>query len=567
MSVSNLAIFTNFKSVDFLTTRFSRRQVTEIWDANLHSGAVTPFACPVEICDDETDNQYFYSTTDCICNTTSDEIIPAFCESEAFTLVDGVIYQTNECGEPYCKAGVPIPNAPIAGEDCSGCGSASTSYVVTFTSRNMSGQLIEGSPSEPSNQVTYNPSSPNNTVTLPEVPTGWCIVAINIYRVESQFEDGSGEAPIIGSEYLLVGTVGINTVNFTDNTVNPTIPLLTNDPLVFPAPENLVSITRTEDGIVVADTNRLYISMSGQPQFSYEGVVNIDDTIVHIESIGNVIFVFTDNFPVRVNYQHSQGGISVDRTTVYRKLPLKSKKGISVYGGRVFFPSEYSMYWWDISGYGADIRSAINPLLTPEQWKMVGPDTVVGTAYEYGYMLSSSELGHSIMFEFSGDGVDTRVLDSVMPISYINADLMGLTQEGHIIYREDGKVYLWDWREQIFCDKELHDSEQRKKCSECCPYKIKVYFDCEGKNRFKVARIEFDERSGFELGVGFRQEHFGKEELISQHSVKNSRGFGLPNFSSSQTVSLTVEGCATMSEIRLATAYADLVSRDRANYG
>ena len=59
---------------------------------------------------------------------------------------------------------------------------------------------------------------------IPDVTVTWsapdvgdhCVVAINLYRVESEFEDGSTNMPIEGAEWVLVGTFDPTSGVFTD---------------------------------------------------------------------------------------------------------------------------------------------------------------------------------------------------------------------------------------------------------------------------------------------------------------------------------------------------------------
>jgi hypothetical protein len=500
--------------------------------------------------------------------------VQGYCPKQHFFIQDGRMRQATEdelcAGENGCLAGVPQPDTPTATAECAGCDRVGMAWLYTYVSRH-GGVQVEGPPSNPSAVVTASGQTPNATLTFGETPTGYCISTIRIYRVESKFEDGESEMPIVGSEFVLVEEVHEGTRTYVDevNSMNTGYPLTTHDPKNYPAPEAQF-ITRTEDSVVVADKHRVYISTAGQPQFGTEGVVNVEDEIRCIQSIGNTIFVLTDNYPVKIKYRITEGMLSIKRETIHRRLPLSSYKSVSTYGSRVYFASEYSLYSWDIGGYGSDVRSTLNELMTPHQWKMIDPNTVIGTAYEYGYIFSSSTIDYSIMLEFGGDGTDTRLNTSLMPISYINPDVFGLDYDGHIIYREGNRMFRWDYREQSFCDdQDIQDSDKRKMCDECCPYTIHLYADSEGKNHFRVMRVEWDECSAYSLELSFRQEHFCKvDDLVTQEEplkILSSRGFNIPYFVSAQAHSARIQGCGTIHEVRFATAYADLVNEGTNN--
>ena len=568
--MSNLAVFNNFKSVSLLKSRFARRGAFEVWDANLHDSGIRPFKCPEKICDGSAGMNSIYPLRECECLGFESVVEPiqGFCPDQHFHVISGRLVQntTNGFCAPSggCLAGSPQPQPVSITGDCSkdDCDIVGFRYVITYVTTH-AGVQVESSPSPPSNVLPANAENPAIVLSLPPLPNGFCITNTRIYRTEAKFNDAEGGISPDGSEYLLVATIPSMQFVFVDNVppCDSAYPLTTHNPKVFPAPENIKFLARTEDGIAVADLNRVYISMAGQPMFSMEGVVNIENEIRCIQAIGNNILVLTDKFPVTISYSVSQGMTSISRKTIRRHLPLTSYKSVSTYGDNVFFASEYSLYTWSAS----KVRSRISPLLTPEQYKMLDPSSIVGTAYEFGYMLTTKELGHSIMLELEGDDIESRVVNSMMPISYINADTMSLDHDGHIIYTEGNSTYRWDYREQIFCKKELQDSDERSMCVDCCPYRFRFFYDNEGKNHFAVARIEFDERSGFSVMANFRNEHFGGTENSVDIEVVSSRGFAIPRFLSTQGKSVQVSGCATITEIRMATAYADLVSRETNN--
>lgn len=576
--MSQLAIFRNFEALSLLRSRYARQGEFEMWDANLTEDSIRPFKCPEIICDGVPETNVLYPLRDCECLGFMEEVPPVkgFCPQQHFHIMQGVLRQSTEeelcAGNVGCFAGSPPPQTtPLAltgncdNEDCSTFGVA---YLITYVTEH-SGIEVESAPSEPSPVYNSSGDSPALNLSWGAAPTGYCITKVRLYRVEVKFEDARSEMPIIGGEWVSVAELPVGTTSYTDDnaTADTGYPLTTHDPKPFPAPSGLIGLARTEDGIAVATNNRVFISVPGQPQFTVEGIVNIDDEIKAIVAVGNIIGVFTNHKLYKLKYRITEGLMSVQRETIHRKLPLKSLKSLSVYGTEAFFASEYSLYSWNLAGgYGADVKSELNQLLTPEQWKMTDPDTVVGVAHEYGYLLTSKALCHSIMFKFGDDGTDTRTQQSQMPISYIDADVMGLDEDGHIVYRQGDKTYRWDYREQVFCDrKAIQDSGAREMCTECCPYKVKFYYDSEGKNHFRVARIEWDERSDYSLDVTMREEHFGSVTYVENIKVLSSRGFNIPKFTSAQAHSMEIVGCAAITEIRFATSFADLVSRNQAD--
>lgn len=586
--MSAIAIYNNFKGVDFLKNRFTRTNAMDLWDANIHTNAVLPYKCPEKLCYDVPDHASLYPLRECEC-LGMDNINPpvkGFGYDQHFFIRNGRLYQsvtTTICDrDADCLAGAPIPKTPSIDEECddSVCSIAASSYVITTVTQH-AGIDVESSPSPRSSVIRH---SEGFTPTLRwKAPVGgYCITRFKIYRSENHFEDAEGEMPVHGSEWLLIEDMDVSSYHYdeieqefvytdTKGSHNSEYPLLTHDPMLFPAPSDLSFLQRTEDGLVVANEHQLFISIAGQPLFTYEGIVSIEDKIRGIFANGNTIMVLTDKFPVLVQYSHTENILSVERTTVYRHLPLIDYRAASLYNGVLFFPSEYSFYRWDLSGYGANIISNIHELLTPEQWKTIKKAGVCGTAVENGYFMSSKALNHSLFFYFEDNGVGTRPVKYIMPISFIHAYLVSKDYDGHIIFKELDEIrngvkiwsiYRWDFRDDSFCFNNIHDHEQRPMCEKCQPWRISLRYNSTGKDKFRVMRVEFDERTGEYIDLSFFEEYNGKFEPVVQNiKVISSKGFNIPKYTSTQYHVALLEGYAAMFEVRFATSYAELVSR------
>jgi len=571
--MSYLKIFNQFKPVNYLQSFFSRQDEQEMWDTNTHGGSLKPFQCPEELCANTPQYESLYPLDQCECLGLNDVSggVHGFDNQQHFLLSGGnlvVSSETSLCAGVIDQlAGAPSPEKPSFTTptcDESWCGVQGLSYVVTNVSVHL-GITTESSPSLTADPKQIHAEIPNTIITLPTVDAGYGIVSQRIYRVEVSFKDGATDFPMEGAEWVFVAEVPAGTATFNDTlTTHETgYPLTTYAPEIFVAPDSLIGITRTEDGLAVADTHRVYISMAGQAMFSYEGVVQIEDTIRAIRSIGNNIFVLTNRNPVFITFTHGKAMIDVKRQTIQRDLPVTSLKSISVYGSRVFFASTYSLMVWDTSGYGADIKSAVNHVINPEQWLMVAPDSVVGVAFEFGYLLTSTPLGLSLLIELTGHGVDTRVSGSVMPIRFIKATVMNRLYSGHIVYQEDDKIFKWDFRTPPTCIPNIQQSETRSMCLTGCPYKVKFYIDSDGKSMPRVVRIEWDERTSGSLQCSFYRESFGVATLVDTMTVLSSRAFNTPKFQAAQTHSIVIEGLGTVTEVRLAAAFADLIVRPK----
>lgn len=567
--MSRTVIFNNFKAVKPLLNRF-RRSEYEIRNANLHHGDVRPFACPVEICDSGEEYVQLYSLRECECLgfTYFADPVQGFCKDQHFYLTEqGTLHQATVdelCnGEPTCRAGAPIPSPVNVNGNCSGssCDAVGYSYVVTYVTEH-AGIQVEGPPSEVTSIVAGG-GTPSATVSWSQPPADYCIVGIRLYRTESTFEDGTTSPSPEGSEYLLVAEFGPSAGSFTDNvrTEDTKYPLTTYEPMNFPAPSSLVALTRTKDGIAVADDCRVYISVAGQPQFGYDGVVEIPEgNVLAMKAIGNTIFVFTDGYHVKIRYSHSQNILTIDKDVIQRNIPLRSRKSLSVYDTRVFFSSTYSLYTWDVGAYGSDIQAELpHALITPEQWKHLDPDSITGTGYEFGYMFSSDSIDYSIMLEFEGQRTDTINRTSFMPIDYINADTFGVNEDGIITYQEDGKHYTWDWR-RCDCNFDIYDNTRADFCECCCPWYVTLFYDNKGKNRFSKMRVDFDQCSTDKIDAKFYLADFCEKDFIEQFEIVRSRGFSIPKYCSAQQFCVELTSCGIMTEVRLATSMQELVS-------
>lgn len=564
------AIFRNFQSAQFWRNRYLRRDgMFQIWDANLHHGDVRPFACPVQECNEQDIFASLFPLDSCPCLGFEDgrKVVQGFSDNQFFHIEDGYLVQSTEtqlCNGLFCRAGSPQPtSAPTVGSSsCGSCGATAMSYVITYITEH-DGIWVESSPSDPSTPLACGADNSHFNLSWDAAPDDFCIVAINLYRSEVSSTDTNGIAD--AAEYVLVNTFDASARTYTDNiyTAGTTQPLLTYDPLRFPAPGNLVSVGRSSDGLVVADSHRVYISLPGEPQFTFDGVVEIEDEILWIEVVDNNVVVLTDNKPVIVSFSNGVS-LNVERTIIHRNLPLKSVKSVSSYNSNVYWVSTYGLYVWAGGRYGTNIASSLQSLITPEQWKNIDSTTVAGTAYEYGYIFSSDDIDYSVMVEFGEDGTDTVNSTSAMPISYINPVCFGLNKDGIILYQDyDGIIWSWDWRRDVCQDFYLHDHVRPNRCEqcECCPWFLELYYDNEGKNRFSHMRVEFDERSWYDgIQLSFHVHEFGREiETLDEMQIISSRGFGIPRYNISyQSLYARLTSCAIMHEVRFATSAQEL---------
>lgn len=575
--MATLTTFKNLANVSPWRNKYLRsRGIFDIRDANLHHGDIRPFACPELLCENVGDFEFLYPIDNCSCLGFSDrrKVVKGFCPDQYFFIKGGYLRWAD--GEQLCRkvgvcrAGSPFnPLAPSATSDCreGACGAATVSYVITYVTRSgKRGPLVEGPPSPASAPIPIGCSSPRATVSWGDAPDGYCIVATRLYRTEGDFGEGGGANASVNAEWVLVAEFpGGEGRVFEDGytAAETSYPLMTYSPMAFPAPGNLVDLARSEDGLVVADSHRIYISVNGSPQFTWDGVVEVEDEIVRIEVVKDNLYVFTTCHPVVLKHATDKNGeMKVVRRVLERNLPLASWHSLSVYRDSIIFASTYSLYQWRTSRFDENIDSLLKPLLTPEQWKNIDPYSVRGTQYEYGYIFFSDALPYSLMLEFVEDGTDTVQETHIMPITYIKPKCFGTDCEGNIIYNENGNFYTWDWRRDVCSPFDAFDHVRPVVCEqcECCPWSVKLFFDNEGKNHFSHMRVEWDERSAPNLWVSFHIHEFGREiDRTEKMEIISSRGFGIPfNNVSYQSCYAHITGCGIMHEVKFATSAHEL---------
>lgn len=563
------AIFRNFTASEPFRNKYMRsRGLFEIADANLHHLDIRPFACPELLCENVGEYRSLFPLEECPCLGYEDgrQVVQGFCHNQFFYLKNGYLMQATReslCNKvDDCRAGVPFGSQPSASSSCGGCDGTAVSYVITYVT-NHGGIEVEGPPSPASPPVVGSGNTPGVTVSWGAAPQGFCIAKTRLYRTESD-SLLNGAVNSQGSEFVLVAEFGGGGAQrFTDNvsSANTGYPLTTYEPMAFPAPGNLISLTRTEDFLVVAQRNRVYIGLNGKPQFTWEGVVEIEDNIRHIIHQGGYIYIFTDKRPTSIVANWGDSGVlSVQRNTTERNLPLTSVRSVSRGIGRVFFASTYALYSWTTNRYKeGQFVDEIMELISPEQWKNIDPYSVVGTAYEFGYIFSSDRMDYSLMLQFKGDGTDTIQQTTLMPITYIkNPTAFTTDNDGIIMYSENGNTYTWDWRRDVCSEFQVYDHVRPTVCEQCqcCPWSVKFYYDNNGKNHFSHMKIEWDERSAPNLWISFHIHEFGREiEHTDVMEVISSRAFGLPFRNVSyQSCYAHITGCGIMHEVKIGTS-------------
>ena len=409
------AIFRNFTVSEPFRNKYIRsRGLFEIVDANLHHGDIRPFACPEIFCKNVGNYRSFYPLEECPCLGYEDvkKPVKGFSHDQYFYLRNGYLMQATTqslCnGEGDCRAGVPFnPVAPVAEANCNGkCDGVAVSYVITYVTTH-AGMDVEGPPSPASNPVASEGNIPNVTVSWTAAPDGFCIKKTRLYRVvsDSLLHGGANSQ---GSEFVLVkewsGSNAAQAKTFTDNVAssNTRYPLMTYEPMAFPAPGNLFFVGRTEDCLVVTQKNRVFFSLPGKPQFTWEAVIELEDDVRYMLCYRDIVYLFTNKcMTIIFGVWGDSGVFKPVRYTVERHLPLTSILSVSVWDNKIFFASTYGLYSLSIdSRRSANFNYEITELISPEQWKNIDPYSVIGTAYEFSIAANSSNQYSSTFWAF-----------------------------------------------------------------------------------------------------------------------------------------------------------------------
>jgi hypothetical protein len=362
------------------------------------------------------------------------------------------------------------------------------------------------------------------------VPDGYGITSIGIYRLIQSHLEGQYETVEQG-EFVFVKEIPVDETSFRDvyDETSTLWPLSTYQPLRFPAPPNLIALTKVEDKIAVADLHRVYVSLPGEAMFTYDGVIEIEDEIRAIASVNNDIVVLTNRDVYHITVKTIQEGLQVSRQNYNVVINFTKTDTLSIFNKVVMFAGEDGLYLW------SDHRlvNIAQANYAPADWKHIYNGKLVGSGYAYGYLLWSEHLGHSLLFDWPIDGwVNvSNAKGQVMPITFVNpVESMAVNRHGHLMYSNEDGVFDWDWR-RIVCNYTVFDQNKQAPCDWCetCDWKVVLFYNNRGKNSFRYAIIYFDERSGKPIEVTTTLMQHGYE-LTEAHKLQviRSRSFRLP---------------------------------------
>ena len=534
--MSDSVIFNNWRAVSSYISRWRRSgDAVEIWDADTRYNDIRPFACPVQCNTAKVQTLYPLSSCPCFGFPFKTNVCQSHMADIHWFLMDGFLREASTeelCAGNYgLLAGVPAPErAPVSSASCGSCDAVALSHVYTFVSER-NGRIVESAPSPAAFSTSANGMTPNATLSDMDLPPAgdWGITGKRIYRL-IQAHAESNQIASDQSEFVLAGRTDSEATIYQDDvSESDTLePLLTYHPVRFPAPGNLIGLTKLSDRIAVADNHRVYVSLPAEAMFTFDGVVEIEDTIKAINAIDDIILVLTDRHPYIINVSTSNG-LAAGRTMLEVVINFSHFDTLSIFNNTVTFAGEYGLYIWN----GRSITALSESYFTPVDWKHIAKKRLVGTAFEYGYLLWSEALGCSLLFDYPFDAWmnESKAKGTVMPITFVtDINSAAVSRNGHILYAKKEGVYEWDFRRDV-CNYTVFDANKQAPCDWCetCDWKVKLYYNSRGKNSFRFVRIFFDERSGRPINLSYYPIEHGKRitdetdydlEVISSHSIR-----------------------------------------------
>ena len=235
-----------------------------------------------------------------------------------------------------------------------------------------------------------------------------------------------------------------------------------------------------------------------------------------------------------------------------------------MYNSRVWFAAKNGLFQWDLSGYGADLKRIDPEVMSLEMWRELAMAPIHGVAFNEGYLFYATSIYTAYLLREIGDGYD------IMPLTFLPMKNPCLDDYESVIYEDmwTGQSMRWPIVSTDVCSstlpKEEGDNRHRKMmCNDTdyVPYHVELYNDEERRTSYRVARVEWDERTADHVSVTFVESYFGDEKDIGYVEAVSSVPFAFPGGRSNQTVIVKLEGYGTVHEVRLATSRRELISQ------
>lgn len=347
------------------------------------------------------------------------------------------------CALTYYRLGVPNPTVPltVGAVQTTGRNCASRTYVYTFI--NVFGEESGPSPASAAVTVADGTAITVSGFTYPDVTYG--VVSVRIYRTSTVWRAGSEKEQEPGTDFVLVGTVGVGTTSFVDTVLENKLgeAITTEDNREPPADLRHIRYLRGTGVLTGVTTNQVHFSRPYQPSnWPAEYDLTLPYNIVNAVTLGNMLFVSTDSYPFVIKGAPScEAHQCRDVTEVLTPLPDIScghtHGAIATPFGMVY-SSKDGLVLVDASAKFQIITSA---WFSTDDWVKLRPDTV-RLAYWRGYLVCATDV-ITFMLEIDNGTYNDVKISNLVTISDRPVDMV-VTQSDELIMLQDDVCYQWN---------------------------------------------------------------------------------------------------------------------------
>lgn len=295
-------------------------------------------------------------------------------------IADDRLYYTGD-GKPKMRVGdtiydlaVPYPTAALTGEVQGTIDEKNiTSLLYVYTWVTEYGEESQASPV--SNEIEWSPGLNISLSGFQPVPENRGITKQRIYRSQSSLQHGTSlyfikERDATAENYL--DPVGLNDISE---------PLPT--PPYSPPPDTMSGLIALPNGMMAAFNGKelLFCEPYVLHAWPEDYILTTDYDIVALGAFGNTVIVATKGTPYIVSGTHPSNMVM---QKLELNLPCINSRGVVDLGYSIAYPSHDGLVLVDTSG----ARVISDSVLTRDQWKMLGPGSLVASQANGRYFAS-----------------------------------------------------------------------------------------------------------------------------------------------------------------------------------
>lgn len=464
------------------------------------------------------------------------------CERVYVTGVESypIVAEMPDGADPFVwrRVGLPLPDtAPVATAlDATLPDRITSSRIYVYTYVNGFGE--EGAPSLPSNELLDMREGAAAAIDIPAPPDGWDIATIRLYRVASQFIDGTQPAQQTATVYLFVTDLAPIAQQYVDaaNTDELGEPLVSEQ--YMPPPAGLENITQLENGVLAGSVgNQVWFCEPYQPQaWPVDYLLVLDDNVRAMKWQGGILYAMTDGHPYAITEECPDGQCCRKVFRFPKAAPIVSRNSaVQAPDGAMYATLGGLMYL-----SGRRMSMVTGPWFASDDWQALLPHTMIAATVEGQYAGFSSSAG--FLFDIR-DGIENDGLQ--------NNDLMPLTLTPNAAHTgRDGKLYL-------AFGNIVHEWDAG---AEFIPYRWRSRTTATpGQMNFSAALVTLDAYARSRIApFGVQFKFMADERLTLDRPVKRSQPFRLPPNRRSSDFAVEVSGVERVREIKFASSVREL---------